>query len=88
MEDHAILMSSLSQSLAAFNQSMEAAGLEDKVTTTNTGAYNLNSNIVRGLEVNNGMKYLTDNITELFASSYLLGALYLCRLWFFVIYVR
>lgn len=33
LEDHAILMSSLSQSLAAFNQSMEAAGLGDKVTT-------------------------------------------------------
>lgn len=33
LEDHAILMSNLSQSLAAFNQSMEASGLSDKVTT-------------------------------------------------------
>ncbi|WP_394152552.1 DUF1501 domain-containing protein [Vibrio maritimus] len=33
LEDHAQLMSALSQSLAAFNQSMEAAGLGDKVTT-------------------------------------------------------
>ncbi|MGR5502024.1 DUF1501 domain-containing protein [Vibrio sp. DNB22_10_4] len=33
LEDHAILMSALSQSLAAFNQSMEASGLGDKVTT-------------------------------------------------------
>lgn len=33
LNDHAELMSALSQSLAAFNQSMEAAGLSDKVTT-------------------------------------------------------
>ncbi len=33
LEDHAELMSALSQSLAAFNQSMEASGLGDKVTT-------------------------------------------------------
>ncbi|MDK9736032.1 DUF1501 domain-containing protein [Vibrio sp. D404a] len=33
LEDHAALMSALSQSLAAFNQSMEASGLGDKVTT-------------------------------------------------------
>ncbi|QFT13058.1 DUF1501 domain-containing protein [Vibrio sp. THAF190c] len=33
LNDHAELMSALSQSLAAFNQSMEAAGLGDKVTT-------------------------------------------------------
>lgn len=33
LEDHAELMSVLSQSLAAFNQSLEAAGLADNVTT-------------------------------------------------------
>lgn len=33
LADHAELMSALSQSLAAFNQSMEASGLDDKVTT-------------------------------------------------------
>jgi uncharacterized protein (DUF1501 family) len=33
LEDHALLMSTLSQSLAAFNQSMEASGIGDKVTT-------------------------------------------------------
>ncbi|MDR9825624.1 DUF1501 domain-containing protein [Vibrio sp. FNV 38] len=33
LDEHAELMSALSQSLAAFNQSMEASGLGDKVTT-------------------------------------------------------
>jgi len=33
LADHAELMSALSQSLAAFNQSMEVSGLDDKVTT-------------------------------------------------------
>ncbi|QIA65042.1 DUF1501 domain-containing protein [Vibrio astriarenae] len=33
LEDHAVLMSTLSQSLAAFNQSMEESGLSDNVTT-------------------------------------------------------